>query len=107
MQPLSQSSQESQSWKTAWCSSEEARMKLQSQLEEQSANHARQLETMIREVKQNAEDRRAGLIRTHVQQLREKDERITELVEENMQLNEVLQKQASHIEGSANVKSES
>ncbi|CAE7484496.1 unnamed protein product [Symbiodinium sp. CCMP2592] len=93
MQPMVSSKQESQSYHAAWCTAEEGRMKLQRQLEEQSSKHASQLETMMREVKENAEDRRAGLIRTHVQQLKEKDVRITELMEENMQLNELLKNQ--------------
>ncbi|OLQ15453.1 hypothetical protein AK812_SmicGene344 [Symbiodinium microadriaticum] len=71
MGPLTQSSQDASQWKSAWYASEEARRSLQTQLEEQSTKHAAQMESMAREIKDNAEERRASLIRTHEMELRD------------------------------------
>ena len=90
VQPLSQSSQEATQWKNAVYSSEDARRALLVQLEEQSAAHAKQMETVCAEIKQSAEDRRTALIKTHVGRLQDKQKEVTELTEELMQLKEVI-----------------
>ena len=91
MGPLLQSSADASQWKSAWYASEDTRRSLQTQLEEQSTKHAALMESMAREIKENAEERRASLIRTHVTAQKEKDNRITELTQELLQLREQME----------------
>ena len=91
MGPLTQSSADASQWKSAWYASEETRRSLQTQLEEQSTKHAAVMESMAREIKDNAEERRASLIRTHVTAQKEKDNRITELTQELLQMREQME----------------
>ncbi|CAE7949137.1 unnamed protein product [Symbiodinium sp. KB8] len=69
MGPLSQSSADASQWKSAWYASEDTRRSLQTQLEEQSTKHAALMESMARE----------------------KDNRITELTQELLQLREQME----------------
>ncbi|CAE7218054.1 unnamed protein product [Symbiodinium microadriaticum] len=69
MGPLTQSSADASQWKSAWYASEETRRSLQTQLEEQSTKHAAVMESMARE----------------------KDNRITELTQELLQMREQME----------------